>query len=148
MPEAGTPSDFLQILSPKRAVTEPVYPGGAGSVSSRKAKTESEKNPKRVLAGRLNHSKRQGFTADGLQRLRDTIHIHKPWLQTSGPTTAAGKQQCRENGCKTRRGDHGGRALRRQLAETADLIAEMRIARQGLYSPGETISHKEDCDDH
>ena len=91
-----------------------------------------EKSPKRVQAGRMNRQKYQGITADGRKRLQASIRMYKPWEQTTGPRTAIGKKQSAQNGCGTRRGDHGGRAMRREMAAVAQLIGRMQDIRRSV----------------
>ena len=60
-------------------------------------------NPRRVAAGRLNHQKRKGLTADGLRRLREAAYKNQPWLRSTGPRTPEGKARVgRSRNGKTR----------------------------------------------
>ena len=86
--------------------------------------TTPKKNTRRVEAGRLNRQKSHGLTALGHDKLRTTIRLNKPWLRSTGPVTPAGKARSSQNGCLTRRGNQGGRALRREMAVVASLIDE------------------------
>ena len=94
--------------------------------------TTSKKNAKRVEAGRLNQQKSQGLTKQGRDKLRTAIQLVKPWLRSTGPVTPAGKARSKQNGCLTKRGDNGGRALRREMAAVASLIDESQDLRMRL----------------
>ena len=92
--------------------------------------TTPKKNAKRVQAGRLNQQKSHGLTTQGRDKLRTAIQLRRPWLHSTGPVTPAGKARSRENGSLTRRGDKGGRAMRREMAAVADLINQTQNLRE------------------
>ncbi len=58
------------------------------------------KSPARVAAGRRNRAKWRGFSADGLERLREAACRNQPWGWSTGPRTAAGRQQSARNGAR------------------------------------------------
>jgi hypothetical protein len=87
------------------------------------------KNPKRVAAGRKNWLKRRGFTAEGLERLRQAALLNQPWQFATGPTSAGGKAKVALNGKRRQRGPLSTRELRAQLAGLRVLAREMREAR-------------------
>ena len=91
--------------------------------------TTPKKNAKRVEAGRLNQQKSHGLTTQGRDKLRTSIQLRKPWLLSTGPVTPVGKARSRENGCLTKRGNKGVRAMRREMAAVAALINETRDLR-------------------
>ncbi|MCR9293848.1 MAG: hypothetical protein NXI32_14070 [bacterium] len=61
------------------------------------------KNPRRVEAGRRNRALRPPLSVQSKQRLQDAIQRHKPWLKSTGPRTARGKQRVAANGRLSKR---------------------------------------------
>jgi hypothetical protein len=87
-------------------------------------------NPKRVLAGKLNHQKRGPFTAEGRERLRRAALANRPWEHATGPRTPAGKSRAAQN-CKAReKGEESGREIRDTLAEVVALAGDMATTRR------------------
>lgn len=69
------------------------------------------------------------WTPEQRQRQREAIQRWKPWAQSTGPKTPAGKAQASRNAFT------GGHMVRlRQLAK--ELNAAMREQRGGIRSPG------------
>src|SRR4051812_15280303 len=86
-------------------------------------------NPKRVAAGRLNRSKRKGFTPEGLVRLRQAALENRPWRFSTGPRTAEGKARAAENGKARQKGPLSLTAIQAELAAYRGLMRQMREAR-------------------
>src|SRR6516162_328005 len=84
------------------------------------------KNPRRVAAGKLNHSKRRGFTKEGLARLRKAALAARPWERTTGPKTREGKAKSARNGHAKRAAVRAYHELRRVLQELIAPAAAMR----------------------
>jgi hypothetical protein len=89
-------------------------------------------NPRRVEAGRRSRQKWRGFSADGIQRLRQAALANRPWEHSTGPRTAAGKARSVENCRVTQKGPRSVRQLRAELAEFKLLITQMRAGRKEL----------------
>ena len=86
-------------------------------------------NPRRVAAGKRNQLLRQGLRDASRQKLRQTALMHQPWLQSTGPRTAAGKAQAVANGKVRQKGPVSVRELRAELAEVRSLVKSMRDLR-------------------
>lgn len=84
------------------------------------------KNPRRVAAGRRNWAKRNGFTPEGLARLRAAALQNKPWTRSTGPRTAAGKAISAGNRWRNRKGGSLPRELRSLRRALVDSSGEMR----------------------
>src|SRR5262245_40060034 len=87
-------------------------------------------NPKRVAAGKKNWSKRRGLTPEGAEKLRQSALIHQPWRFSTGPRTAAGKEQARRNGKVRQQGNRSVQEVRQLLAGLKSLIADMAAGRR------------------
>jgi hypothetical protein len=87
-------------------------------------------NPKRIAAGKKNWLKRKGFTAQGLERLREAALRNKPWRKSSGPRTAEGKAKSAANGRVRQTGPRSIRQLRADVAELDSLVGQMRETRE------------------
>jgi len=72
------------------------------------------KNPRRVLAGRLNRRKWKGLTAAGRQRLREAALRNRPWEHSTGPRTLEGKRRSAVNGKRRQKGTASVRERRRR----------------------------------
>lgn len=81
-------------------------------------------NPRRVAAGRLNWKKRKGFTAAGLERLRQAAIANKPWLHTTGPRSTEGKARSAAN--SIRKSPQPVREILREAAEVKTLIKSLQ----------------------
>jgi hypothetical protein len=88
-------------------------------------------NPRRVAAGRLNREKRGPLTPEGRERLRQAALAGRPWLHSTGPKSAAGKARVAQNGRSGQAGELSARAVRREFAALAGLVADM-VAVRGL----------------
>jgi hypothetical protein len=88
------------------------------------------KNPRRVVAGKLNRAKRKGLTAAGRRRLREGALKHKPWRFAAGPRTPAGKAKMAENGKKRQLGPRSVREVRKDLAELRDFLKGVKEYRK------------------
>ena len=86
-------------------------------------------SPARSAAGKANRSKRTGLTPEGRERLRRAALANRPWLHSTGPTTAAGKAKAARNGKRRQVGLVSVRELRADLAGLRSLVAEMTAAR-------------------
>lgn len=93
------------------------------------ANTEGVPNPKRFEAGRLSRQKWRGFTAEVLERLRQSALTNKPWLHSTGPRTPTDKAQAVLNGKKRQLGPRCVREIRADLRECRNLLHEMRTLR-------------------
>jgi hypothetical protein len=85
-------------------------------------------NPRRVAAGRANRQKRGPLTEAGRERLRAAALLHRPWLHSTGPRTAAGKAQATRNGKRRQAGPLSVREARAELARLRALIRSIRGA--------------------
>lgn len=90
------------------------------------------KNPMRVAAGKLNRAKRKGLTTAGREQLRRAALRHRPWLRSTGPTTAAGKAQAVVNGKRRQLGPLSVREVRAELAGMNALVRAMADARSAV----------------
>jgi hypothetical protein len=84
------------------------------------------KNPRRVAAGKLNHTKRRGFTDEGLARLREAALVTRPWQLATGPRTPAGKAKSAQNWHSRKAGIRAYCELRRAIQELTAPSAAMR----------------------
>ena len=89
-------------------------------------------NPRRVAAGRANHQKRRGLTAEGRERLRQAAFANRPWEKATGPRTAEGRARSAANARRRPGGE-----LPRLLAGAGRLAREMAAARRLLSPPGQ-----------
>jgi hypothetical protein len=87
-------------------------------------------DPHRVEVGRRNRAMWEGFTAGGLERLRLAALEHKPWRFATGPTSAAGKAKCAENGRKRSLGAISVPQARAEVARANALLAELTETRK------------------
>jgi hypothetical protein len=60
------------------------------------------------------------LTPGGIEKLRTAIRQHEPWLRSTGPQSAAGKQRAANNG---RYRQKGAVSKRQTLAKLADVRA-------------------------
>jgi hypothetical protein len=86
-------------------------------------------DPKRSAIARANRAKRQGLTAEGRERLRQSALLHQPWRFSTGPTTAAGKARVAQNGRKRQLGPFSVRQIKANLVDIKDLLLEMQESR-------------------
>ena len=86
-------------------------------------------NPKRVAAGRRNRRKRKSLTEDGRRRLRDAAIRNKPWLNSTGPRTAAGKAQAAHNGRKRQLDEFSVREVRREVSGLSGVLEQLGTLR-------------------
>jgi hypothetical protein len=94
------------------------------------AKPSRSVDPRRSAVARRNRQQWQGFTAEGLERLRQHALANQPWRPATGPRTAAGKARSAQNGRATPRGERSVRALRAELADINRLVDEMGAGRK------------------
>ena len=87
-------------------------------------------NPRRVAAGKRNRRKRRGLTVAGRERLRQAALANRPWEQSSGPKTVAGKAQAALNGKRRQKGDQSQRELRALVADITALGKTMLAGRK------------------
>ena len=97
------------------------------------------RNPRRVAAGRANRLKRLGITPDGAERLRAAALAGRPWQCSTGPKTAAGKEQSAANGKLNASQPGSIRSARNGLAELRQLMIEMQAARRALPPSPEPV---------
>lgn len=90
------------------------------------------KNPKRVAAGKLNRAKRKGLTPAGRERLRLAALRTRPWMCSTGPTSAAGKAQAVANGKRRQLGPYSVRELRAELTAVYDMTKAMVSTRSDI----------------
>jgi len=91
-------------------------------------------DPARQAAGRAAWAKRRGFTAEGLQRLREAAMKNRPWEHSTGPRTAEGKLKVANNGRKRQAGPVSKRQLLAELAATKSQIGELAAMRRALFA--------------
>ena len=96
------------------------------------------RSPARVIAGRRNQLKSRGLTAEGRERIRQSVRVHRPWLFSTGPRTAAGKLRAAANGRLRQKGEQSRRQLRAMLAELGQLAGDMASLRRSLQQ-GEMV---------
>lgn len=89
-------------------------------------------NPKRVAAGRLNWSKRNGLASEGRERLRRAAHANRPWQYATGPRTAEGKAKAAANGRTRQLGMVSLRELKADLRQLRILVKDMADARSSV----------------
>jgi hypothetical protein len=94
--------------------------------------SNTHKNPKRVLAGRLNRAKRKALTPEGIERLRQAAIAHRPWEHSTGPRTPEGKTKVAANGRSKQKGPESVRAAKRNVAALGQLLEAMTAARKAL----------------
>jgi hypothetical protein len=99
-------------------------------------------DPERVEAGRRNRLKWQGFSSEGLERLRQAALANRPWRFSTGPRTAEGKARSAANGKVRQRGPVSVRELRAELAGFHDLAREMVAARLRLAGGGPSMTDR------
>jgi len=85
-------------------------------------------DPERVAMGKLSRARWKGFSAKGLERLRESAIRNKPWEHSTGPKTAPGKAQVVANGKKRQKGPKSVREIRAELREMHELIQTMKDA--------------------
>ena len=94
------------------------------------------KNPKRVVAGRINGYKRRPWTEAERQRLRDQCAIRKPWQCATGPRTPTGKALASANGFKRLSYVASARSaeerVRMMLADVPGIMANLEQLRSTL----------------
>lgn len=96
--------------------------------------SNSTPNPKRVAAGRLNRAKRKALTPEGVERLRQAALRNRPWLRSTGPRTAEGRQRSAANGLRRAKGGQSANAARREVVALRDFLAAMIGARRAAVS--------------
>ena len=89
-------------------------------------------NPKRVLAGRINRMKRGPLSLESRHRIRDAINKNKPWQQSTGPRTVAGKAIVARNGKVRQIGPRSIREIRADICEIMCLIEVARKHREAV----------------
>jgi hypothetical protein len=83
-------------------------------------------NPRRVIAGKLNRSRRGPLSPEAIQRLREAALLGRPWAFSTGPRTPEGKAQAVKNGkLRQRQGGLSTRELKASLAGELGLLADM-----------------------
>jgi hypothetical protein len=97
------------------------------------AKHATTPNPRCLAARRANWSKRRGFTAEGLQRLRESALKHRPWESSTGPRTIEGKIKVANNGRKRQVGPVSIRQLKAELAVVQAEVRELAAMRLALF---------------
>src|SRR5262245_11399698 len=107
----------------------------------------SSPNPRRVLAGRLNHAKRKDLTPAGRERLRQSALVNRPWLFSTGPRSPQGKARSAANGKFKQTGEQSGRKLNFMLAELSRLAGDMASQRRSLQARPDRHQQGEDNDD-
>jgi hypothetical protein len=98
-------------------------------------------NPRRVEAGKRNVLlRRQGFTPEGLARLRVAAAVNQPWRFSTGPKTPAGKRRSAANGRARQKGELSVRQLRAEragyLALGRQMMAGRRLLAGAMDQPG------------
>ena len=89
-------------------------------------------NPKRVAAGRRNRLKRRGLSDAGRQRLRDAARANKPWLNSTGPRTAAGKARAALNGKLRQVDEVSVREVHRELSGLNSVLEQLAALRRQI----------------
>ena len=92
------------------------------------------KNPKRVIAGRINGPRRRPWSSEDRERQRENALRQRPWLYATGPRTPEGKQRSAANGPHQHRPPGSQRAVRASLADVRMLIAASQNLRLMLAS--------------
>jgi hypothetical protein len=87
-------------------------------------------NIRRVEAGRRNVQKRQGFTEEGLARLRAAALAHQPWRFSTGPRSLEGKARAASNGRIRQKGERSVRELKAALGDYRALALRMTVGRR------------------
>jgi hypothetical protein len=88
------------------------------------------RNPRRVLAGRVNRKKRGEITPQGRETLRQTALRNKPWRFSTGPNTIGGKAIAAANGRCRQKGPTSVRVARKEARAVRVMIDAMRSARK------------------
>ena len=96
-------------------------------------------NLKRIAAGRRNRQLRGQLTPAGLQRLREAALRHRPWEQSTGPKTPAGRAQSIVNGRRRQVGPISRRQTRAEIAEVVGAIEEVWEEYESLLLLGEAV---------
>jgi len=91
-----------------------------------------QKNPRRVLAGKINGSKRRPWDEQDRQRLRQQCLDRKPWLQSTGPQSDEGKYRSRANGYCRRPNPGSLRQVRAGLFDVHDMMSQMAELRRSI----------------
>jgi hypothetical protein len=89
-------------------------------------------NPRLVEAGRRNRAKRKGLTPEGRERLRQLAIQHQPWNSSTGPRTPEGRAKIAASNKARQKGSISITAIRAELAEFRNFMAEMRQARGSI----------------
>jgi hypothetical protein len=89
-------------------------------------------NPKRQAAGARNRLLRRGLTAAGRDKLRAAIRVHRPWEQSTGPVTPAGKAIAAQNGAYRQKGLVSIREARRQITIAEGMARSLIAMRRQL----------------
>src|SRR5262245_49218721 len=84
----------------------------------------------RQIAAMANRSKRRGLTPEGSAKLRKSALKHRPWENSTGPRTAAGKARSAANGRARQKGLLSGSQVRALIADAAKLAAAMAVLRE------------------
>src|SRR5688572_28308281 len=90
----------------------------------------SQKNPRRVAAGKLNRQKRRGLPPAGVERSRQAALERQPWLRSTGPRTAQGKARSAANGRRRQKGELSVRQFRASLIDARSILNDMARCRQ------------------
>jgi len=88
-------------------------------------RSRSQKNPRRVAAGRANGRKRRPWADEDRRRLREQCLKRQPWLWSTGPTSEQGKLRSADNGHCHRPDPNSLRQLRVSLADVRGMAARM-----------------------
>ena len=89
----------------------------------------SDKNPRRVAAGRLNRQKRGPLSEESRAKLSEAAHHSQPWRYSTGPKTADGKAQAVLNGKRRQVHPRSVRELRSDVEDVHSIIRAMRQCR-------------------
>lgn len=86
-------------------------------------------DPLRQAVGRENRKKWRGFTAAGLERLRQSALTRQAWRLSTGPRTVEGKARSANNGRRRQKGQRSSRQLRAEVTSIQELIRSLAAAR-------------------
>jgi hypothetical protein len=89
-----------------------------------------------VEAGRRNRRLWRGFSAGGLERLREAALAGRPWEHATGPRTPEGKARAAANGKLRQTGPVSARGLKAEVAEFHALARRMAALRSRLADTG------------
>src|SRR5262249_41267872 len=73
---------------------------------------------------------RDTFTAEGLEKLRQTALTHQPWKKSTGPRSAKARAQAVINGKRRQLGERSVREVKADVAELNYLLQHMDTCRE------------------